>query len=129
MNEIFRDFYAKLYTADAPQEDHLAKTFVDQIELPTLTPTQINNLNAPISDTELEDTIKGLMIGKPPGPDGFTLTFYKMFRKTLLPTQQSIYQHMGWGTHPTHWERKLCKSFNKKRQEYHPPRILSSNLL
>lgn len=100
INEIFRDFYAKLYTADAPQEDTIAKAFVDKIGLQTLMSTHLDRLNAPILNTEIEDTIKELATGKATGQDEFSPTFYKMFRDTLLPTLRQVYTTI-WGGGPT----------------------------
>lgn len=37
-------------------------------------------LNAPITKEEIEETMLNLKLGKAPGPDGFTFEFYKLFQ-------------------------------------------------
>ena len=44
---------------------------------------EIDNLNRPITSTEIETIIRSLPANKSPGPDGFIAEFYQKFRKEL----------------------------------------------
>ena len=44
--------------------------------LPKLNQEEIENLNRPITSTEIKTVIRNLSTNKNPGPDGFTAEFY-----------------------------------------------------
>ena len=46
--------------------------FLEKYNLPKLNQEEIENLNRPITSTEMETVIKTLATNKSPGPDGFT---------------------------------------------------------
>ena len=57
--------------------------FLDKYNFPKLSQEEIENLNRPITSTEIETVIKNLPANKSPGPDGFTAQFYQKFREEL----------------------------------------------
>ena len=59
--------------------------FLDKFNLPRLNQEEIEIMNNPITNTEIEAVIKNLPKNKRPGPDGFTGEFYKTFRVKLMP--------------------------------------------
>ena len=61
--------------------------FLEKYNFPKLNQEEIENLNIPITSTEIETVIKTLSTNKNPGPDGFTGEFYQKFREELTPTQ------------------------------------------
>ena len=57
--------------------------FLEKYNFPKLNQEQIENLNRPITSTEIETVISNLPANKSPGPDGFTAEFYQKFREEL----------------------------------------------
>ena len=50
--------------------------FLEKYNFPKLNQEQIENLNRPITSTEIKIVIRNLPANKSPGPDGFTAEFY-----------------------------------------------------
>ena len=59
--------------------------FLEKYNFPKLNQEEIENLNRPITSTEMETVIRNLPTNKSPGPDGFTAEFYQNFREELTP--------------------------------------------
>ena len=59
--------------------------FLENYNLPKLNQEEIENLNRPISTTEIETVIKIFPTNKSLGPDGFTAEFYQKFKEELTP--------------------------------------------
>ena len=57
--------------------------FLEKHNLPRLNQEEIENINRPITRTEIETVIKNLQTNKSPEPDGFTGKFYQTFREEL----------------------------------------------
>ena len=57
--------------------------FLEKYNFPKLNQEEIENLNRPITSTEIETVIRNLPANKSPGPDGFTAKFYQKFRDEL----------------------------------------------
>ena len=55
--------------------------FLEKYNFPKLNQEEIENLNRPITSTEIEIVIRNLLTNKSPGPDGFTAEFYQKFRE------------------------------------------------
>ena len=61
--------------------------FLEKYNFPTLDQEERENLNRPITSTEIDTVIKNLPADKSPGPGGFTAEFYQKFREELTPIQ------------------------------------------
>ena len=59
--------------------------------LPRLNQEEIENINRPITSSEIETVIKNLSINKSSGPNSFTGEFYQTFRKELTPTLPKLF--------------------------------------
>ena len=51
--------------------------FLEKFNLLSLNQEEIEIMNNPITSTEIETVIKNLPKNKSPGPDGFTVEFYR----------------------------------------------------
>ena len=59
--------------------------FSEKYKFPKLNQEEIENLNRPITNMDIETVIKNLQTNESPGPDGFTGEFYQKFREELTP--------------------------------------------
>ena len=102
--------------------------FSERHSLPRLNHGEIENINRPITSTEIETMIKNLPTKKSLGPVGFTGEFYQTFREELTPILLKLFQK-------TAEEEKLPNSFYeatitliKIRQRYHRKGKLPTNI-
>ena len=57
--------------------------FLEKYNFPKLDQEEIENLNRPITSTEIETVIRNLPANNKPGPNGVTTEFYQKFREEL----------------------------------------------
>ena len=62
--------------------------FLEKYIFPKVNQVEIENLNRPITSTEIETVIRNLQANKSPGPEGFTAEFYQKFRQELTSDMQ-----------------------------------------
>ena len=75
-------------------------TFLEKHNLQRLNQEETENINRPITSTEIETVIKNLPTIKSPGPDGFIGEFYQTFREELTPIFLKLFQNIEEGTLP-----------------------------
>ena len=69
--------------------------FLGKYNFPKLNQEEMENLNRPITSTEIETVIKNLPANKSPGPDSFTAEFYQKFREELTPILLKLFQKIA----------------------------------
>ena len=69
--------------------------FLEKYNFPKLNQQEIENLNKPITSTEIETVIRNLPANKSPGPDSFTAEFYQKFREELTPILLKLFQKIA----------------------------------
>ena len=96
IQRIMRDYYKQLY---ANKMDNLEEldTFLEMHNLPRLNQEEIENMNRPITSTEIETVINNLPTNKSSGPDGFTGEFYQTFREELTPLCLKLFHNIAEG--------------------------------
>ena len=75
-----RDYYKQLYGNKMGNLEEMDK-FLEKHNLPRLNQEEIENINRPVTSTEIETVIKHLPANQSPGPDGFTGELYQTFRE------------------------------------------------
>ena len=94
IQRIMRDYYRQLYAHIMDNHEEMDK-FLEKQNLPRLNQKEIENINRPITSTEIETVIKNLTTNKSPGPDGFTGEFYQTFREELTPILLKLFQNIA----------------------------------
>ena len=69
--------------------------FLEKYNFPKLNQEELENLNRPITGTEIDTAIRNLPTNKSPGPDGFTAEFYQKFREELTPILLKLFQKIA----------------------------------
>ena len=91
-----RDYYKQLYANKLDNLEEMDK-FLEKHNLLRLNQEEIENVNRPITSTEIETVIKILPTNKCPGPDGFTGEFYQTFREELKCILLKLFQNIAEG--------------------------------
>lgn len=65
-----------------PQDPNI-ESFCASLQLPTLTRTQLQALNAPITPQEINRAIRSIPLGKSLGPDGLSNDYHKQFQEII----------------------------------------------
>ena len=69
--------------------------FLEKYNFPKLNQEEIENLNRPITSTEIKTVMRNLLARKNPGPDGFTAEFYQKFREELTHILLKLFQKIA----------------------------------
>ena len=91
-----RDYYKQLYATKMDNLEEMQKV-LENHNLPRLNQEQIENINRPITSTEIEIVIKNLPKNKSPGQNGFIGEFYQTFRQELTPILLKLFQNIAEG--------------------------------
>lgn len=87
----FEEFYTELYNNPGIPHDPPPRSLLDRVHqyleqsgVSPLRSSSLSSLNAPITEEEIQLTIKTLPSHKAPGPDGLPYEYYKSFPPPLL---------------------------------------------
>ena len=69
--------------------------FLEKYNFPKLNQEKIENLNRPITSTDIETVNRNLPRNTSPGPDSFTAEFYQKFKEELTPTVLKLFQKIA----------------------------------
>ena len=95
---------------------------LEKYNFPKLNQEEIENLNRPITSTEIETVIRNLPTSKSPGPDSFTAEIYQKFREALTPILLKLFQKIAEEGKPPFYEATITlipkpdKDATKKRK-------------
>ena len=73
--------------------------FLENFNLPRLNQEEIEIMNYPITNTEIEAVIKNLPQKKSPGPDSFTGEFDQTFTEELMPVLLKLFRKIAKKEH------------------------------
>ena len=94
IQRIIRDYYQQLY---ANKMDNLEEMdeFLEKYNFPKMNQEEIENLDRPITSTEIGTVIKNLPKSKSPGPVCFTRKFYQKLREQLTLILLKLFQKIA----------------------------------
>lgn len=92
INKVFEKFYTALYTSESPSDRGPMDSFLDSLDIPTIEPDSIAELDKPLELEEINAAIMAMQSGKSPGPDGFVAEFFKKFKNKLSPILLDMYR-------------------------------------
>lgn len=133
----FSDYYKSLYnlknytTTPRPNPINI-KEFLSQINLPTLSTSQLEALIAPFTLQEVIQNIDSLPNHKSPGPDGLPREFYKQFKDTLAPFLCNLLNEAASSSFPQEMLKALVVALPKpgkeptKPQNFRPISLLNA---
>ena len=94
IKRIIGEYYMKLHTNKMDNLEEMDK-FLKKYNFPKLNQEELENLNRPITGTEIETVIRNLPANKSPGPDGFTAVFYQKLREELTLILLKFFQKIA----------------------------------
>ena len=131
IQRIIRDYYKQLYAYKMDNHKEMNK-FLERYNFPRLNQEELENINRPITSTEIETVTKNLPTNKSSGPDGFTGEVYQIFREELTPILLKLFQKIAEeGTLPNSFYEATITLIPKpekditKKENYRPISLMN----
>ena len=90
----YKGYYQQLCANKMDSLEEMDK-FLEKHNFSKLNQEEIENLNRPITSTEIETVIRNLPANKNPGPDGFTAEFHQKCREEPTPILLKVFQKIA----------------------------------
>uniref|UniRef100_A0A8C9CHT3 RNA-directed DNA polymerase n=1 Tax=Phocoena sinus TaxID=42100 RepID=A0A8C9CHT3_PHOSS len=133
IQKIMRDYYKRLQANKIDNLEEMDKS-LEMHNLQRLNQKETENMNRPITSTEIETVIQNLTTNKSRGPDGFTGKFYQIFREELTPILLRLFQNTAeGGTLPNSFYKATITLIPKtdkgvtKKEHYRPISLMNTD--
>lgn len=114
---LFQEYYTTLYNLPSPQserersaEQKAILEYLRKSGLPQISEDELSELDRPITADEVTLAMAQMQLGKAPGPDGYSLLYYRTFGDSETETNsvEEIERRKGeWG------EEEGCKGMGE----------------
>lgn len=84
INSEFMRYYEHLYESQVKDDPQAQKTFLDRLNIPTISKEFAEKLKADLKEEEVGIAMDCMKAGKSAGPDGIPIDLYKTFKTRLL---------------------------------------------
>ena len=102
---------------------------LEKYNFPKLNQEEIENINRPITTSEIKTVIRNLPTNKSPGPDSFTAEFYQKFREKLTPILLKLFQKIAEeGKLPNSFYEATITLIPQPYKRCHKKRKLQANI-
>uniref|UniRef100_A0A803THD1 Reverse transcriptase domain-containing protein n=1 Tax=Anolis carolinensis TaxID=28377 RepID=A0A803THD1_ANOCA len=133
IGQQFTSFFEKLYKADKIAKENVTQ-YIGRQDIPKISEKQREKLNRKIGEEEISRAIKKLPSNKAPGPDGFSMLYYKIFQDILIkPLQKVMNKILEEGKVPQTWNNANIvvipkgKADSTQVKNYRPISLLNSD--
>lgn len=90
--KVFQSYYSSLYSVreketrvEEEERKQQIQEYLKEAKLPIILVDKLQELEDPITQDEIRKAINSTAMGKGPGPDGFPVRYYKIFKELLIP--------------------------------------------
>lgn len=118
IQNVFESYYKSLYAKPEEQCDEDIDSFLNSINLPSISAEQNNRLKSKITVQEIHDAIARLKPNKSCGTDGFNSEWYQIFKDQLAPGLLSVYNWvLEKGEIPPSWREAIISVIPKEGKD------------
>lgn len=111
MAKYFESFYTP-----AQNQKGVIEGVLKEVKILKLSEDHVQILNTIFTLEEIQEAIRNLQSNTAPGPDGFTVEFYKIFSTQLAPILKDLYEGcMVSQSVPPSWALAKIKYFSRNR--------------